>query len=121
MYLLSSVHTGPGVHTRVCSVGTPRMFVWRVERPKRDADHSPACNVDVHIEWSFTSTRPCAFMACTETSVVFWRLVFILLHGPKHIQPHSSVTSSTFRITSFMDFRDAGTRYDEFDPKATFT
>jgi hypothetical protein len=32
MYFFSNIHTGCGVHTTVCSVGTPRIFAWKVER-----------------------------------------------------------------------------------------
>ena len=46
-----------------------RVLFPDVERPEHEGDGLPPSNSEVKNEWSFTSTRPYAFMLWTETTL----------------------------------------------------
>jgi len=45
------------------SNGYQGFFPWRVKQLGHEADHSPPSRAEVKNAWSYTSTRPYAFMA----------------------------------------------------------
>jgi len=61
-YFCHCVQTG----SRACSASYPvgnRGSCLGVKLPRREANHSPPCGVEVKNAWSYISTPPCAFMA----------------------------------------------------------
>jgi hypothetical protein len=57
------VKSGSGAHPASYPTGTGALPL-EVKRPGREADRSPPFITDVKNGWSYTSTRPCVFMAC---------------------------------------------------------
>jgi hypothetical protein len=54
--------TGSGVHTTSYLMGTEALSPG-IQRPWREADHSPLASVEVKKMWIYTSIPPYAFMA----------------------------------------------------------
>ena len=48
----------------------------RVKRPGQESNHSSLCNAEIKNKWRCTSTPPCAFMACTVTTLRLPLLLF---------------------------------------------
>ena len=55
------VHTGSGVHTASCCVGTGT-FLQRVKRPEREADHFPLLTAIIKNERSYVCVYMCVFV-----------------------------------------------------------
>jgi hypothetical protein len=62
LYLIDVVQTGSGAHPTYYTMGTGGSFPG-VNRPGREADHSPPTSAEVKEMWIYTSTPPYAFMA----------------------------------------------------------
>jgi hypothetical protein len=60
--LLHRVQTSSGAHPAPYPMGTEDSFP-RVNRPEREADHSPPSSVEVKNVWRYTSTPQYVFMA----------------------------------------------------------
>jgi hypothetical protein len=58
------VQTGPGFHPASCTMGTDSFP--GVERPGRGVDHLPYLAQRLKKEKSYTTTSPCAFVACSR-------------------------------------------------------
>jgi hypothetical protein len=53
-----------------------------VEWLEHGTDHSPPSSAEVYTEWSYTSTLPCAFMACKAQLFHFFSFLAYSFYGP---------------------------------------
>jgi hypothetical protein len=73
--VLHSVQTGSRVRPASYSVDIVGPF-REVKRPGREFDHSTPSSAEIKKEWSYTSTPPYVFMACTGTNLPLRSLLF---------------------------------------------
>jgi hypothetical protein len=59
-----------------------------VKRPGRESEHSTLSSTEINNEWSYASTPPCDFLACTRTTVSF---TFHLTVNSLHLQRPTAV------------------------------
>ena len=59
-----------------------------IKWPRHEAAHSPPSSAKVRSAWSYTSTPPCAFMACRGTILPFSMHSF---HHTKHTDERNTV------------------------------
>jgi hypothetical protein len=64
------VPTGSGAHPASYPMGTGCSFLGGKAQPGRDADHSSPSSAEVKYESSYTSSPPCASMACSGTALL---------------------------------------------------
>jgi hypothetical protein len=68
------IQTGSGAHPASYPMGTGGSFPGGKARPRRDADHSPThphLVPRLRMSRSYTSSPPCACMACSGTALLF--------------------------------------------------
>jgi len=69
----TAVQTGSGLHPEPCCIGNGCLSST-VKRRNREASHLSPYSTEFKNEWSFTSPPPYAFMASTETNLLYHKL-----------------------------------------------